>query len=251
MPVRTAYLNRAAQGNRYANKLEDFQMTFECTDNSTGTRAGSTTPGFWSIYNGRVLLDDCNVLFGDTNVISHPIRLYRLDSQTGLFEQESSWDFAKRGQRKGFLARTRAEIEQLRDLLYALRGRQKAFWIPTFIEDITIKASVSALGTQADIERNEYVRHARQREQRNLVRITLTSGTQFVREITNSTLVDSTTERLTFDQQWGTDLDPEDFARIEFYELVRFDTDRFNLNYNQIGQVELAVPVKTVFDDVS
>lgn len=252
VPIRTVYIDRSTDGTRYPVTLEDFQMSWISDDNTTGALAGDTTPGFWSIYSpdGRVLMEDCNVISGDQVQVSHPIRLYKLDSLTGKINQDTAWSRSKRVHQKGFLARNRSEIIQLRKLLLALRGKQKSFWIPTFIEDITAADDVTSASALIDIERIEYVRHGQNRSPRNLIRVTLADGTQLTRTITNSTLVNSTTERLTVDSNWGQDIAVEEFERIEFFELVRFDTDSFELNYDRIGQLTLVAPVKSVFDDI-
>jgi hypothetical protein len=249
-PVITAYIDRSTSGSRWPVNLEQFQLTWRSINNSTGALQGDLTPGFWSTYNSRVLLDDCNVVPGDNSTTTFPIRLYKLDNQAGLFRQASAWDRSKRGHQKGFVARSRAEIIQLRKLLLGLRGPQKAFYIPTFIDDITVKDNVDSADDTVDIERIDYTRHGRSREQKNLLRVTLTNGTTLIRTITDTEIVDNDTERLTLDVAWGQNITVAQFQRVEFFELVRFATDSFELTYDRPGELSLFAPVQTVFDDI-
>lgn len=248
MPLRTAVIRRMVSGRQHPNRLEEFRIAFEVTDNDTGGLVGSTTPGFWSLYNSRVLFSDSNVVDGPMNE-QFARRVYRVDNETGVISQSSPWDKSKRSHQKGFVARNRAEIMQLRKLLLALRGRQKAFYIPTFIEDLTVKANL-AIGTNTmDIDRIEYPRLAQNRHPKKIFRITFTDNSNLVRIVQSSVQVDSTTDRLTLDTTWPANRTVAEIRRVEFYELSRFDADEIRITYPRIGLAEVNVPVTAVFDD--
>lgn len=246
MPLRIARITRAVQGRRYPVNLEEFQVEFEVTDNTTGAPTGSTTG--WSSYNSRVLLDDCNVVEGSMSQ-TFGRRLYVIDNQTGVVNVRSPWDRFKRNQTKGFVSRNRAEILKLRRLLLALNGKQKAFYLPTFTEDVTPKATLNSGAATLDIENIEYTRYAQARDPKNIVRVTFTDGTSLVRVVQSSVKVDATTERLTLDATWPTTRPVSEVSRVQFYELVRFDADNFTLSYPRAGLAELQAPVRAVFDD--
>lgn len=248
MPLRLARITGAVSGRRFVRNLETFQVEFEVTDNATGALTGSTSG--WSSYNGRVLLDDCNVVNGSE--IGHQFnrRMYVIDNQTGTVNVRSPWDRSKRSHQKGFVARSRAEVLKLRRLLLSLRGRQKAFYIPTFIEDLTPVATLTIGTSTLDIRNIEYARFAQSRDPKNLFRITFTDGSTLIREITAAVKISGTVERLTLDTTWPATRPVAEVARIEFYELVRFDTDQFTLTYPRVGLASVQAPVRAVFDDV-
>lgn len=248
MPLRLARITGAVQGRRFVRNLETFQVEFEVTDNATGTLTGSTTG--WSTYNSRVLLDDCNVVRGQESGFEFNRRMYVIDNQSGVVNVRSPWDRSKRSHVKGFVARNRDEILKLRRLLISLSGRQKAFYIPTFIEDLTPAANISIGTSTIDISNIEYARFAQSRDPKNLFRITFTDGSSLVREITAATKISSTVERLTLDTTWPANRTIAEVSRIQFYELVRFDTDKLTLTYPRIGLATLQAPVRAVFDDV-
>lgn len=249
MPVRTSRVKNRVALQRELNNLERFSVNFQVDDNDTGALAGDTTPGFWSTHAGRVLFDDCNVVSGSQMRGDLRRRIHRIDNQTGKVGISSLWDRNKRGSEKGFLARNRAEIMSLRKLFIALRGRQKAFYIPTFIEEITANAPL-AIGTDTmDIDSIGYVRFARDRLPMSLFRITFTDATSLVRTVSSSAIVSPTIERLTLNVTWPANRTVAEVQRIEWYELVRFDSDSLGLNYSRIGEASARMPLLRVFDD--
>ena len=248
MPLRTARILRAVPGRRAINNLELFQIHFEVTDNDTGLLAGDITPGFWSLHtDGRVLFDDCNVVSRDMPE-NYNRRVFRIDNQTGIVKQISTWDMAKRSHEKGFFMRNRAEIMQFRRLMLGLNGRQKSFWIPTFAEDLTVVADLVATDDDMDIEAIAYVRLVRERLPMTLFRITFTDDTSLVRTIISSATISSTVERLTLNTTWPAARTVEEIVRVEFYELCVFSSDEVLINYPQIGQASCRIPVERAFD---
>lgn len=248
MPLRIARIKRAVVGARTHVKLGQFTITFEVSDNTTGAVAGSTTPGFWTIYNSRVLFSDNNYIQG-TMREEFLRRVHRIDNDTGTVSQTSYWDRNKRGHEKGFVLRSRADIYTFRKLLTSLRGRQKAVWIPTFIEDLTVVATLSSGTSTMDVQAHEYVRYINNRLSKKIFRITFTDGTTLVRSVQSSATISSTVERLTLDTTWPSTKTVAQVSRVEYYELVRFDADEITINYPRIGQAYCNVPLMRVFDD--
>lgn len=248
MPVRIARISRTVDGRRALNELETFGIEFESTDNDTGALTGSTA-GF-SSYNGRVLLDDCNVVVREMRQ-QYLRRIFVTDNQSGIVTQASPWDRFKRVHQKGFVARSRAAILALRRLLIALDGRRTAFYIPTFFDDVTVSATLSVGGDTIDIDNIEYVRFAQSRDPKTIMKITFTDGTSLVRVVQSAATVSSTVERLTLDSTWPATRTVDEVQRVQFYELVRFDTDRLEIEYPRIGLAGLQAPVRAVFDDIT
>jgi hypothetical protein len=247
VPLRIAVLKSTVSGVRHPNNLEEFSMIFEVTDNNTGVVTESTTPGFWSTYNSKVLFDDPNYIVS-TMQQDYNRRVHRIDNGTGLIEQQSLWDRGKRSHAKGFILRTREELMTFRRLLSALRGKQKSFYIPTFIEDVTVVATLTSGASTMDIQAQEYVRLARNRLPHSIMRITFTGLTQLVRTVQSSATVSTTVERLTLDTTWPSTKTAAEVLRVEFYELVRFDTDDIVITHERIGRARSTTPLIRTFD---
>jgi hypothetical protein len=249
VPLRTAILVKTPVGQRYLNKLEEFKLTFDVSDNDTGAVVGSTTPGWWTTYNSRVLFDDPNVVAGGTMREEFPRRVYRIDNNTGKVTQTSIWDRSKHGFEKGFVLRNRADIYTFRKLLTALCGKQKAFYIPSFAEDLTVAANIGIGTSTLDVTSLQYVRFVLNRLPMKVFRITFTDGTSLVRSVSSSATVSTTVERLTLDTTWPANRTIAEVSRVEFYELVRFDSDEVQITYPRIGQAYCTIPLLRVFDD--
>jgi len=248
MPLRTARIVAPVVGSRAPNELASFQVSFEVDDNDTGALAGDTTPGFWSLLNGRVLLDDCNVVEGDMPE-RYTRRLFRVDNETGKVVQVSLWDRNKRLHQKGFVLRSRAEILQFRRLMVGLQGPQKAVWIPTFIEDLLPVADLVSAANTIDVESVDYTRLVRSRLPMTKFRITFTDDSSLVRDVTSSVKVSATVDRLTLDDTWPAARTVAEVVRIEFYELVRFESDDLELLHERDGLARVRAPLLRVFDD--
>lgn len=246
MPVRLARITKAPAGRRFPVTLEEFQIEFEATDNDTGAPAGSTTFNP-NTYLSRTLMDDCNVV-GQTGE-QFLQRIIAIDNATGLVTQSSPWDRHKRTSQKGFIANSRVEIQNLKEFLRQFRGRQKAFYLPTFIEDLEVKAAIGIGTALLDITNIGYTRFIQSRESKATFRITFTDDTSLVRVVQSSVVVDASTERLTLDTTWPANRTVAEVVRVQFYELVRFDTDSFTITYPRVGQALLQAPVRVLFDD--
>jgi hypothetical protein len=246
MPVRTAILRGAVPTQQAVVNLETFRAEFEVTDNATGAPAADVS-GF-STYNSKVLFDDCNAVEASGMSGERIFRVYRQDNQTGKVSITSAWDNGKRTFFKGFVARTRAELRALKGVFLALKGRQVSFYLPTFADEI-LPVDTATIGTNTlDIEAIGFPIYAQERAPFNLLRIELTDGTVLIRTVTASIDVDEDTERLTLDGTWPATYSADEFQRIDFYELVRFDSDALRLRYSRIGFATTRMPVKRVFD---
>jgi hypothetical protein len=250
MPVRVAVVRGAVPSSRALVNLEQFRTEFQVTDNDTGALSGSTTPGFWSTYNSRVLFDDCNV--ADSGVDQErTLRVYTQDNRTGKIEVSSAWGRGKLSTLKGFTARSRSDLLALRKLFIALQGRLKAFYLPTDHEELVAVATASIGTDTLDIEAVGYPIYAQERSPFNLLRITFTDGTELIRTVTGSVDVDADTERLTLDANWPATRTVDEFERIDFYDLVRFDSDAMRIRHRRVGLATTRMPVMRVFDDDS
>lgn len=248
MPCRLAYVRGRIPTVREIVNLQTFKLTWEVVDNDTGVPTASSTPGFWSTYNSRVLFDDCNIVTGQTQG-SISRKIVRADNRIGKVLYGSSWDRSKVTGVKGFSLKSRAQIMLMRRLWYALRGQQKAFYLPNFIDDLEVVATLTMGNSTMDILNIGFNKYAKDRLPWTIFRITYTDGTSDVKVVSSSAVVSATVERLTLSTTWGATKTVDEVERVEFYELVRFETDTLRLKYPRIGRAEARAPVVRVFDD--
>ena len=251
VPLRVARIVKFPTGGRHITELEDFNVTYEWIDNTTGVPAGSSTDWNSNTHNSRVLLDDCNVMTSDVVQESFLRNISIIDNQSGLVTQKSGWDKNQHTWFKGFTADTRAKILDLKALLRYLRGNQKAFYLPNIQDDLIASAALIGASQVLDIENVLYVRHVRNRNPKAIIRISFTDNPTIIRTITSSAAhpTDSEQERLTIDSGWDNSQALNTIIRIEFLELVRMSANKFTFNIPRQGLAHLTAPVRAVFDD--
>ncbi len=241
--VRIAEMAQTNSGDRHPVNLELISIRWDVQDNDVDL---ASTAGF-SSYNGKVLFDDDNFVRG-TMPETFAFRVYDVDNLTGVSERSRIWEQNKRFPRKTFFADTRQRAWEIRQVLYALKGRQKSFYIATKADDLLVTDPLSATSNKMDIENNGYTRFAQNRTPKRDFRITFTDGSSLDRVIISSQEVDAATERLSLDAVWPTTRQPSEVRRVQFLELMRFDTDRFRIEHARIGQIRVEAPVAAIFE---
>lgn len=246
IPIRLCHAQPSIAGTRFPVTVEAFKVRFRCISNAIGEPTPSTAA--FGSYLGKVLFDDCNLLKGNM-AEQLQRRTFIIDNESGLVTQESPWDHGKRKSVKGFLTRSRQELFEMRQVLYALNGRQISFYMPTNIEDLTVTQDLVIGQAFMDIDNIGYTRFIQSREQKATFRITFTDGTFLERIVQSSTELGPDEERLVLDLTWPASRTVSEIKRIEFYELSRFDTDSLRIQHSTIiGRTKLFAPIATVND---
>lgn len=125
----------------------------------------------------------------------------------------------------------RAARARYRSLLYTLRGRQRAAWVPTHADDLTLVDTVSGSQTTIDVSNVGYSRFGQARAGRRDIRIQLVTGQVFYRRITGAAELDSDVERLAIDTALGLIVEPEHVLRICWMTLSRGASDRVEIDH--------------------
>jgi len=126
----------------------------------------------------------------------------------------------------------REEQGRLRSLLYALRGRQQALWLPTHADDLQMITELPFNGTVFDIRQCGYSRFFRlSAPGRRDIRIETGDGEVFHRRVVAVQEVDGETERVSIDTALGRTVAPEQIQRISFMMLCRLDQDDIEIHH--------------------
>lgn len=139
-----------------------------------------------------------------------------------------------------------------RSLLYALAGRWKELWVPTFAADLELLDTVGASSTTLVVHAIDYARFGLGRVGRRDIRIELADGTAFHRRITAAALVADDTEHLAIDAPLGVEVQPRQVRRISFMALCRSETDQFELVHltDAEGVARSSLIFRSIRDDV-
>lgn len=145
----------------------------------------------------------------------------------------------------------RAARAGLRSLAAALRGQQKAVWVPTHADDLRLVAGVTELASTLDIEAIGYTRFGQARPGRRDIRIELYGGQVFYRRILNCTELSSDIERLVIDQPLGQVVELHQVMRICWMVLSRNSSDEIELEHitDSEGLASASIVFKGVRDD--
>jgi len=251
MPVSIGYLNGVIRRTRFRTDLERWSISFRVLDN----KADYASTAAWSDYNDgtttRVLLDTPNYVDGPSiqESVTRTIQIIDAD-QVGVQTQFTYQDISRIQSQWGHITTDQQSQWELRQLLYALRGRQVSFWLPTFAEDIEpVNVGLSALSNAMEFKNIGYTVQINGVQPRQSIRLTLTDGTVLIRKITSSTEVSASVESITVDSNWGVNATPEEIRRIEFVEPHRFNADSIEVYYRTgTGVSSVVIPTKAVLD---
>jgi len=245
MPLRTAVSEKVVRGRRWRVGLREYDFKFR-VENDNDIDIADTAA--FATLNSKVFLDGCNIVSG---ILSEQLEQATVivDGLIGKTEQTSNWDRNKRIYRYTFFVKSRQALWELRQLLHALKGRLKSFYVPTFNKDLVPVLPLTSAQNTLDVENVGYTLYNRQRQPRNIIQILFTDGTYLTRTITASAEVDADRETLTLDDVWPSTYAISDVERISYIEEVRFDSDRIRLIHEQSAgaPARVSAPVKTVF----
>lgn len=191
-------------------------------------------------YRGEFVLPDApkltrsvsELLIRQTNYIDSGLGIIATEAERALFEERKTLSF---------YTNTPAGRRDLREVVYQLRGRQRAFWQPSWAQDFAITASsggtadinVATLPDRAyPVGRDLYVR--------------LTTGEEYLRRITAVTVADAAQDTLTLDSALP-GFAPSVVQIACYATLSRADTDTFSFEHVADHKTTLSFVTKDTF----
>ncbi len=148
----------------------------------------------------------------------------------------------------GWLLDGAEERADFRSLVYALRGRQGAIWLPTWMDDLDVVAPVATSTSFIDVAHIQYGRFAAGITGRRDIRVELNDGTIRYRRVLGSSELDAATERLNLGEPWDVEFEANQVRRVSWMTLMRLDSDTVELEH--ITDVEGSARAQLVFRGV-
>lgn len=200
MPLRRARLYGRAKVQRFRGGAGRLTLPLEAIDNEevSGYTAAQSYDGMAVLTTPAYLPNQLYESVADPDLII-------VDGLTGAVDDTPVSDYNIVAQPHILIAETPAEAWSLRQWLYAIRGRQKKFLVPTFAEDLTLTQQIGAAdvtvnvahaGLAATMDGNTIREYIAVRDGGRGSAIT-------VRRVTAIAQVDSDTEQLTIDAAVG------------------------------------------------
>lgn len=231
-PARISRLKEPAALRRLTADFIEGQATFESLAGVARSYAAEAT----TYRSQPVLTQRLNWRDGEGVTFRRQLRV--LDSLTGQKHFIDTSDAAEPTQDVLWSAFGRSEIVTLRQFLYARAGRFKGIWVPTWMSDLTLKASLGSTATSLNVEACGLAVNVNAKMNRRDLRIELTSGNVYYRRVTGAAAVDATTEALTIDSALGVTVAPADVALISWMTFMRLDEDDVRIDWPAAGVAE-------------
>lgn len=224
-PVRNAQLAEQPTITRLTDVASSADVRFELVESSDWPAIMPST-----LYRGAPIYDAPPDETEDLTS-SYQRLLLTLDSGSAmpLMTDTAGRAFPVQGHR--WLELGRGERSALRSLLYALAGRQKAVWLPTYADDLTMQGVITQLSTTLEVLNVGYTRFAGGKPGRRDICIELLDGTVFHRRITASIEVDDNLERLALDSALGRQVLATEVRRISWLMMCRLDSDSVEIEH--------------------
>lgn len=223
-PAKPAMFNNQPSLSRKTDQLQTATIEFRLTENSPYDSLPPVTT-----YLGYPVLE----LRPDESedlTSSYQRLLSTLDNGMALpkVTDLSGYSFFLQSYR--WLGMGREERHQFRGLAYYLNGRQKALWISSHADDLTIADIISATEPVLTINDCGYTRFAKNDTDKKHIAIYLTDGSVLYRKIINSESL-GVNERLALDSPLGQQIKPEQVSYISFIRLCRSNSDTLEINH--------------------
>lgn len=239
IPLRRCLAPDPLPTSRYGNGVTTYQIAWQSIEPTDL----SATDGELTLYAGLPVLNDRNFMSGAQ--VEEPIqsKAVLIDNKTSAAPDSRRRRFPRILTVKGWAPESAADSWAVRKLIYALRGRQRSFWLPTFRRDLNLTATVGPAATTLLVSPVEYERYIDGQDPLGHVAIYLTNGTVFFRQITNVEPGLGGTEQLTINAPLGVTVNPADILRISYLMRARLDTDRIEITHHGLGRMQVTVPV--------
>jgi hypothetical protein len=238
VPVRLCFMEDAPGDESSPYGPAQFRIRWKCSQ-STDL---SESDGNLTLYLGSPVIQDPNLSEGDLSE-QFSAKLFELDSGSGVMAQVRRRDVPEVATTKTWMFEDVASSFKLRRLLYALRGRQRSFWLPTFRHDFLLAAQIGASVTQIEVLPVEYGRFVSEQPPFNHIAVYLNNGTSFFRQVTGHATAGNGNELISINTALGQVVNPQDVRFICLLVRSRLASDRVEMAHRRLGATTVSVLV--------
>jgi len=233
MPLRLARTLQGIQFTRQTGPYSIARGSFLATDNEN---LGESE--LFDQYRERDVLTDRQVTVSQvTDRISRRVDMF--DNGSGPIEVDIQDDWVNKNSIITFDTDTREQRWKVRSWLHYLRGRQKAFWLPSWNPDLHLVFDVNDLATSITCSPIGYELFYSTKD----IMIQLYDGTRVYNRILAVTLDGDGNEVFTLDEAVGIDLVATEIEMISFMGHVRLNTDRVEFTHTYAGRCYTSMAV--------
>lgn len=224
---------------RLTSAVNELSLEFEATDNTDLAADPSAT------YRGYPILDYCPLIVSPLDErITRAIDVF--DNEQGQIAVEVQSNWAGRRYTVAMRKGSRAAVWALRQWLHSRKGRQKAFWLPSYNKDAVLAQPTGLNPATITILPIGVVRFY---DGALDLLIHLLDGTKHYAQVVSAEIDENDNERLLLSTPLATaGIDPADVRQINILSLVRLDADAVKISYDEAGYATMSVSVIGVPD---
>lgn len=161
---------------------------------------------------------------------SHERLIQSLDNSTGRFLKVDTARAAFQVYQYAWMTHGRQQQASLKNLFYSLRGSQKAIWVPTFSDDLTVLSNNVSTTNSLTIAFCGYTRFSLNELSKRDIRIELKNGQILYRRIVAAAELSTTEELIELDQNFD-NVNKNTVVSISFMSLCRLSSDTVNIEH--------------------
>ncbi len=162
-----------------------------------------------------------------------------VDNGFGPIRVEALRNYADFGQTVSFLEKRPGGVWKRRLWLHLLRGKQKAFWLPSSNQDLALQATIGAAATTVLVKS---VGHPSSYLGRHVMML-LNNGTSLMRQITGAASSGGGNDSIVISASLGQTVTPADIAMFCFISKVRLNADQVPIDHRLVDASVVNVPV--------
>lgn len=230
-PLRFARTLSGVEYSRAANKYITAKTQFIVTQNKDLGDNGS-----FPTYRGKPVMTDRSAVVGDlSEKIVRTIDMF--DNGSGPIQIDIASNWVRFMQTISFIKNNKADVWKLRKWIHARRGKQRAFWLPSWNRDLVILQNVASTASSITVSPIGYPLYYTVKD----IMIQLLNGTRIFARVTSGSTDNDGNEALSLSAQIGTAFATTDIDFVCFMSHVRFDTDLVTFNHRDVGQVSTSI----------
>jgi hypothetical protein len=235
LPVRSMFMVNGMEATRNANNYINVQLNLQADDFISSPPA-PTLPTF----EGLDVMSDVMMMVSDFKE-SVFREVYVVDNGIGTPTRSAIYPTTGQGFTVSWDFRRIEDVVRIRNWLWNLRGKQKAFWLPTRRAEVFAATSLVSAANSITMQPINFSDFYGEK----YIMIRLKSGAVHYKKAIGSQPTGNNLELLQLSSTLGFNASIADIDFICFMHKVRLDTDRVEIDYN-IGEITVSLPVVEV-----
>lgn len=245
LPLEKSYQNAYVAPLRFARTFDGMQFRRGATDYTIANATFQVTQNKdlgaavgYPQYRGKDVLTDRTVLVSDLNErISRSIDEF--DNGSGPITVDIKNNWVNSAKTITFDTLTRAERWAARKWVHSRRGKQRAFWLPSWNPDLTLLEDVGPTGAALTVRPIGYPLYYGVKD----IMVQLKDGTQIFARVLSGAVDPNENEVLALEAAVGTGFTVAQVDFICFMSHVRFNSDRVEIRHDYAGRATMSIPV--------